>query len=396
MLDVKVCFIHIVCSLILIDMLQKQKDKNVKPRSGVQKLLIKTGLTSFILLFGLIAAIFLLHQSSLINAWQFPLKPIGAFLGGGGLVCLLIGWGAGICQKKWIAQVILVAFVGVNTLAYIGAYTMTHFSTPGKFSLGLPRPNHSRVPTDIGLEYITHRIPITQTEWLETWLIPARGSSSKGTVVLFPGNGGSKAKQLLAPAQVFNRLNYDTLLVDFRGVGGSSGNTTTLGFREANDVAFAVNFAKKLNPKHSIVLYGVSMGSAAILKAIAQEKIQPDAIILELPFARLLNATKSRLRARNIPSFPTAELLVFWGSLQQGFNGFAHNPVTYAKRVNCPTLVFQGKQDKWTDMAEIDELVQNLQGTKQLVVFPKAGHDLLVTVDKEYWQQSVKQFLQGI
>lgn len=51
---------------------------------------------------------------------------MGAFLGGGGLTCLLVGWGLGIRQKKWIARSVLVAFVGINALTCIGVYTMTH------------------------------------------------------------------------------------------------------------------------------------------------------------------------------------------------------------------------------------------------------------------------------
>ncbi|NEP12663.1 MAG: alpha/beta fold hydrolase [Symploca sp. SIO2C1] len=374
-------------------MLQEQKAKKVEPCSRVEKLLIKTGSTCLIVLLELILALYFLNQTGILNAWQLPLKDIGVFLGGGGVACLLIGWGLGIRRKKHLVRAVVIVFVGINAIAYFGAYTSTHFSAPGTFSIGFPRPTNSQVPTDIGLEYVTHRLPINSTEWLETWLIPTQRSSAKGTVVLFPGNGGSKGKQLLAPAKVFNNLNYDTLLVDFRGVGGSSGNTTTLGFREGKDVAVVVNQAEELNLKPPIILYGVSMGTAAILKAIAQEKIEPDAIILELPFTRLLNAVRSRWRARNFPSFPTAELLVFWGSLQHGFNGFAHNPVTYAKQVNCPTLILQGQQDKWVDRTEIEQLLHNLQGKKQLVLFPTAGHDLLVTVEPKYWQQSIEKFL---
>ena len=374
-------------------MLQEQTAKKVKSRLRAQKLLRQIGITSLILLLGLLVTLYVLNQMGVLNAWQLPLKDIVVFLGSGGIACLLMGWGWKIRQKQWLLRAVVIAFIIINAIAYISAYNSTHFSSPGRFSLGFPRPNNSQTPTDIGLEYITHRIPIAPTEWLETWLIPAQSFSSRGTVVLFPGNGGSKGNHLLAPAKVFNHLNYDTLLVDFRGVGGSSGNTTTIGFREGKDVAVVVNYAEKLNLKSPIVLYGVSMGTAAILKAIAQEKIAPDAIILELPFTRLLNAVKSRLRGGIFPSFPTAELLVFWGSIQQGFNGFAHNPVTYAKQVNCPTLILQGKQDKWITMTEIDELLQNLQGAKQLVVFPTAGHELLVTVDQEHWQQSIVSFL---
>ncbi|NER94752.1 MAG: alpha/beta hydrolase [Symploca sp. SIO1B1] len=344
----------------------------------------------------LLVALYVLNHTGILNPWQLPWKDIIVFLGSGGIACLLMGWGWGRQQQKWLVRGMVIAFVGVNAIAYVGAYTVTHFSSPGELSLGLPRPINSRLPTDMGLEYVTHRLPITSNEWLETWLIPAQNSSSQGTVLLFPGNGGSKGKQLLPPAKVFNELNYDTLLVDFRGVGGSSGNTTTLGFRESQDVALVVNQAKQLHLQPPLILYGVSMGTAAILQAIAQENIEPDAIILELPFARLLDAVRSRWQAINFPAFPTSELLVFWGSLQQGFNGFAHNPVTYAQQVNCPTLVLQGKQDKWTKMTEIEELLQNLRGVKELVVFPTAGHDLLVTVDQQQWKQSIEGFLQGL
>lgn len=299
-------------------------------------------------------------------------------------------------NRKRIFQVILVVFLSLNALAYVGGYALTHFSSPGHWGLGLPRPTSSKLPSDVGLEYVTQRISINQTEWLETWFIPAQRPVSTGTVLLFPGNGGSKAKQLLAPTQVFHHLGYDTLLIDFRGVGGSSGNTTTLGVREAKDVALALSYAQNSNFQGPFILYGVSMGSAAILRAVAHEKITPDAVILELPFARLLDAVRSRLRAIRLPTFPIAEMLVFWGGIQHGFNGFTHNPVTYAKEVQCPTLVLHGRLDQWTTMTEINQIFKNLQGSKELTIFPNTGHSLLVTVDQEHWQRSVDQFLQGV
>lgn len=281
----------------------------------------------------------------------------------------------------------------LNLLAYGGAYTLTHFNTPGHWGLGLPRPTNSKLPTDIGLEAVTQRIPVQSTEWLEAWFIPAQQSKSLGTVLLFPGNAGSKSKQLLAPAQVFHQLGYDTLLLDFRGVGGSSGNNNTLGAREAQDVALAIEHAQRSQFKAPYILYGVSMGSAAILRAIAHQQVSPDAVILELPFARLLDSVRSRLRAIHVPTWPMAELLVFWGSIQHRFNGFTHNPVTYANQVNCPTLILHGKLDQWTTEAEIGQIYHNLNGLKQMVIFPNTGHTLLVTTDKAYWQQSVEKFL---
>ena len=289
----------------------------------------------------------------------------------------------------------MILFLLLNLLAFVGAYGLTHFRTPGHLGIGLPRPTNTKLPSNVGLAYVTQRIAIDRQQWLETWWIPAP-SSPHGTVLLFPGNAGSKAKQLLAPAQVFHQLHYDALLVDFRGMGGSSGNATTLGAREAQDVVLAVQQVQRLKLQRPLILYGVSMGSVAILRAIAHQQVRVDAIILELPFARMLDAVRSRVRAIGLPAFPTAELLVFWGSVQHGFNGFAHNPVVDARQVQCPTLLLHGKRDPWTTVAEINQIFQNLRGMKQQVIFPKAGHHLLVTADKKLWEQSIAEFLRKI
>jgi uncharacterized protein len=299
-------------------------------------------------------------------------------------------------KGRYFCQFGLGILLTLNILSYICAYVLTHFSLPGHLGLGASRPTNTRLPTDIGLQYLTQRISINQTEWLETWFIPTQTSKSYGTVLLFPGNAGSKSKQLLAPAQVFHNLGYNTLLVDFRGVGGSSGNTTTLGIREAKDVALTLKTAQRSNLKRPFILYGVSMGTAAILKAVADQTVKPDAIILELPYTRLLDAVRSRVKIFRIPTFPIAELVVFWGGVQHGINGFTHNPITYANQVKCPTLILYGKLDKWTTEAEVNQMVQNLQGPKQLVIFPNSGHDLLVTTNKDLWQKSIGQFLEGI
>lgn len=303
-------------------------------------------------------------------------------------------------------------FVLFNGLSYVGAYSFTNLVQPRSIGIGIPRQVISKTPRNLGLDYRTQRIAINSKEWLELWSIPATtpvsastlstvassatNATAKGTIVLFPGSGGNKSQHLLMPAQEFHRLGYDTVLVDFRGVGGSSGHTSTIGVREAEDVTTVVNYLQRSAPHRPIVLYGLSMGGAAILRAIAYRGIKPDGIILELPFARLLNATRSRVRKLGLPEFPVAESLVFWGGLQHGFNGFTHNPEDYAKTVHCPTLVLHGQRDPWTTTADIQKIVNNLQGPKQLVIFPKAQHELLVKADRPTWITTINHFLQNL
>jgi alpha-beta hydrolase superfamily lysophospholipase len=254
----------------------------------------------------------------------------------------------------------------------------------------VPRPQNVHTPHDLGLNYEVHIIAATSDEVLETWWVPH--TEPRGIVVLFHSYASSK-ESLLAPTGAFFRLGMDVVLVDFRGSGGSSRTDTTLGVREAKDVALAVADVRKEWPDRRVVLYGVSMGSAAILRAIAVEGVQPDAIILESPYDRLLSATRNRFHAMGFPTFPAAELLVFWGGLQFGYNGFKHNPVEYAASVNCPALLLHGERDPRVTTEQATAVFQQLQGPKQMISFPEGGHELLITTEPNLWNDNVAQFL---
>jgi alpha-beta hydrolase superfamily lysophospholipase len=174
---------------------------------------------------------------------------------------------------------------------------------------------------------------------LEGWFVPH--PQSRGVIVMFTGYAGVK-DGLLTPAATVFQLGWSSLLVDFRGTGGSSGSDATLGMREAEDVAAAFAYTRESWPGQPVVLYGVSMGSAAILRAVAVERVRPAGLILEGAFDRLLTTTRHRFDAVGAPASPAAELLLFWGSVQLVYNGFGHNLVEYAASVECPTLLMHG------------------------------------------------------
>jgi uncharacterized protein len=315
-------------------------------------------------------------------------------------------------QSPWYKAVLLtflLSGIALNGIAWMQARAMTHYvkdgertAKPERLSLSekawivltgveLPRPINHQTPQAVGLPYQTHQIVLPDGEGLEAWFTPS--DSSRGVVLLFPPYGASK-QALLAPSKIFHELGYDTLLVDFRGVGGSSGSETTLGVREAKDVAQAVSYVQQKWSGRPILLYGASMGAVAVMRAIAHEGITPDAVILESPFDRLLNTVRHRFTAMGIPSFPGAELVVWWGGWQQRIDGFAHNPIEYAKEIKCPVLLMYGEQDKRVTLQEVKSILDTLPGQKQLVVFSAVGHGSLASDDAQKWRQQVQHFLQ--
>ncbi len=309
---------------------------------------------------------------------------------------------------KIVLLVLAGGFFGLNAMAYMHARAMTHFSDEGTrtksperlsiietarviaLGVNVPRPRNTKTPEDYGLPFVTHRFSTSHGPTLEAWYIPA--ATRNPLVLLFHGYAASKSS-VLPSAATLRGLGYPTLVVDFYGSGGSSGTDTSLGYQEALDVAASHNFAQRRWPDRQIVLYGFSMGAAAVLRAVAVEQISPAAIILEAPFDDLLATAKSRFRSMGLPSTPFAQILLFWGGLQWGFNPFNHNPTAYARSVRCPTLILHGGADPRVSSEDARRLFESFGTHGRFVSYPGVSHTLIVSAKPKAWLADVKSFM---
>lgn len=309
---------------------------------------------------------------------------------------------------KWVKsciRVIATAFLLMNVLAIFHAYKFTHFAAAEKdktkdpkqlntgqkiktMVLGVsnPRPENARLP-----EGKYQILKLRSNETIECWDI--RTQNAKGTVILFHGFGGNKSA-LLDQAAIFRELGYHTLLVDFMGSGGSDGNCTTIGYKEAVQVKACYEYISKTGEKN-IYLFGTSMGAVAIMKAIKDYSIQAKGIIIECPFGTMYETVCARFRIMKAPVFPMAGLLVFWGGIENGFWAFTHNPTTYARKITSPTLLLYGAKDDKVSKEEINGIFSNLAGKKQLKIYPEAGHENYLRKYSREWKEDVRVFLEG-
>jgi len=303
---------------------------------------------------------------------------------------------------KRILWTIAIVFALMNIIAIFHAYKFTHFSDKVSkktdantltnaqkaevlfFGIDNPRPVNTDKPSQA---YTT--VKIKNNKLIECWSI--KTLNSKGTVILFHGYGGDKS-QMIDKSDAFLDMGYNTLLVDFMGSGGSEGDTTTIGYFEAQQVKSCFDYLSKTGEKN-IILFGTSMGAAAILKALHDYSITPKSIIIECPFGSMYKTVCARFRVMGAPTIPMAGLLVFWGGIQNGFWAFNHNPEDYAASVHCPTLLMYGEKDNRVTRTETDSIYNNLKGKKQLVTFVECGHENYLKKYKEQWTDNVKSFL---
>jgi alpha-beta hydrolase superfamily lysophospholipase len=305
-----------------------------------------------------------------------------------------------------IVGFLLSIFVMMNIIAFFHAYKFTHFTennsektkSPEKlstiekvktlfFGVNNIKPKNLKFPSQ------KHEIvKLKSNKEIECWLI--KNKNPKGTIVLFHGYGGAKSS-LISKSDEFIKHGFSTLLVDFMGSGNSEGNQTTIGYREAEQVKTVFDYLTKTG-EENIYLFGTSMGSVAIMKCINDNKIKPKGIIIECPFGSMYDTVCARFNKMNVPTFPMAGILLFWGGIQNGFWGFSHNPTEYAKSINCPTLLLYGEKDKSVSRKEIDEIYSNLKGIKKLNVYKETGHENYLIKNKIEWNKNVLEFFKTI
>jgi len=302
-------------------------------------------------------------------------------------------------MRFWFKKIVLVSFLllfCLHGIIVFVAYKSTHYvslqvgSEQKRFRLSdvfaEPRTIDSVVPDQ---PFETLAIP--SKDQLSCWrIVPP---NPVGAVIICHGYTRSKS-YMLPEAEEFLQLGYTVYMFDFSGASQSKGNRTSIGFYEADQVrdVFAYVSERETLP---VELFGVSMGAVAILKAIHDYAIEPCSVILECPFGTFLETVEARFANHNVPSFPFALVLAFWMGRLNGFDAFAHNPVRYAKAVNCPVLLMSGAKDPKVSLKEIHAIFGQFSSSKKLYIFPSAKHESYVRRDCNEWQAIVGNFLEN-
>ena len=302
---------------------------------------------------------------------------------------------------KFLLWIIIPLFILLNIVTAFHAYKFTHYYDPILRVSIKTKPGISLREVFFGIDFTRKPdavLPDTifETAYLTTeglklqgWMI--RTTNAKGTVAMFHGHGGNKS-DILPEAREFRRMGYNTFLLDFRAHGNSEGHTCTIGFKESEDVQLAYNFVKGTGEQH-IFLWGVSLGAASISRAISAYHINPEKVILELPFGSLLQAVEARVRMMHLPEQPLASMLTFWGGLEHGFWAFNNCPAEYVKDIRCPVLLQFAELDNRVSKEEENQIFNHVTAPKKMVMYEGAGHESLCKKATGKWITEVNTFM---
>ena len=226
----------------------------------------------------------------------------------------------------------LQTFLIICLCAYAGITAMVYFGQSGLlYYPAVAGRNLSATPQRYGLDYEDVEILTEDSVRLHGWFVPSK--NARATLLFFHGNAGNISHRLDSLV-IFNRMNLDVLIIDYRGYGQSQGNVSEIGTYRDAEAAWRYLTETRGIEADRIILFGRSLGASIAAWLATQHR--PVALILESPFSSVVSMAQ-----RLYPFLPVKWLAKFNYDTRQ-----------YASAITCPLLVVHSKTDEIVPYAE--------------------------------------------
>ncbi|QGG48374.1 alpha/beta hydrolase [Heliorestis convoluta] len=293
-----------------------------------------------------------------------------------------------------LGSLVVVLFIVISGFLYIGV----------QVGLALTQPERKPIEHDL-VELFNYESVEFQSrdeqEMLRGWLLTSgKEEECKQTVIFAHGYGMNRLQMdlpALALARDLLQAGYNVLLFDFRNSGESTGDQTSVGLYEVQDLLGAIDFVLQRDRDQEVVLHGFSMGAAtAILAGATDERVI--AVIADSPFADLTQYMRKNLPVwTDLPAFPFNWIIMKTIPVVTGLQPEKVSPVAVAGQYKVPLLLLHGDADQVIPYENAVEIA-NAVGVElaRLVIFPEAGHVGAYQQDRETYVREVVTFLDEV
>lgn len=235
----------------------------------------------------------------------------------------------------------------------------------------MPGRNLVASPENIGLTYQDVDFVTDDNIKLHGWFIP--NNNAKGTVLFFHGNAGNISHRLDSIA-IFNSLQLNVFIFDYRGYGQSEGKVTEKGtYKDAEAAWNYLNDTLGINGEQ-IIIFGRSLG-ASIATWLAR-KHTPAALVIESGFSSV-----PTMGQRLYPFLPIRWLAHLKYDTKQ-----------YVKNIACPVMVAHSKDDEIIPFEEGREIFEAAPEPKQFLEM-RGGHNDGFMVSGSNYVEGLKLFI---
>jgi fermentation-respiration switch protein FrsA (DUF1100 family) len=218
-------------------------------------------------------------------------------------------------------------------------------------------------PDSIGLAYESVEIITEDGIKLDAWYVPAQ--QPRGVVLFFHGNAGNISHRLDS-LRIFNALNLDTLIFDYRGYGRSDGNVSEQGTYRDGEAVWRYLTEKRGIAAAEIVLFGRSLGAA--IAAYVASRHTPGALILESGFVSVPD-----MAAALYPWLPARRLA-----------RIGYPTGKYLQTVSCPVLIVHSRDDEIIPLEQGRKLYEFAREPKHFLELRGSHNDGFLVSGRRY------------
>jgi len=229
-------------------------------------------------------------------------------------------------------------------------------------------------PQSYGMRFESVEIRTADGETLAAWWVPAE--EARGTVLFFHGNAGNISHRL-DYLQMFHRLRYSTLIVDYRGYGRSTGSPSEEGTYLDAEAAWDYARHGRLARPEDIVIAGESLGGAVATWLAA--KVGPRAVILHSAFTSV-NDLGSQ---------------VYWFLPVRLLSRFGYDNVENLKRISAPVFIAHSRDDDVVPYAHGKKLFEAANEPKAFLEM-SGGHNDGFIFTRPEWVAALAAFLDSL
>jgi len=269
-------------------------------------------------------------------------------------------------------------FLGLLTLAasiYILLGLMIYlFQGKMVFLANMPGRALTASPGDIGLAYENVSLTTSDDERLHGWYVPA--ARSRGVVLFFHGNAGNISHRLDSIA-IFHQLGLDTLIIDYRGYGESSGQTSEQGTYLDAQAAWDYLVVERGVSPDRIIVFGRSLGGA--VGAWLGSQHTPAAVIIESSFS-----SGADMAHRLYPFLPTRLL-----------TRLRYPVAEYASRLECPVLVVHSRDDEIIPFA-MGEAIYAAVKQRRVLLELRGDHNGGFYISRQAYIPGLNTFIESV
>jgi len=257
--------------------------------------------------------------------------------------------------------------------------------------LDLPRQRPRPVPSDLGIAYEDVCVAATDGVQLRGWFFARDGAP---VIIYCAGRGSGVNNFDFRHALLFHQGGYQVLMLDWRGMGASDGDTS-MAYWEGLDLRAAVTYTRQRAGPAPVGAFGVSLGAAVLyLHGGAIPEIA--AIAGECGFADYQEMiAQGMVAAYSAPLLLARPLAWSVARLSARVRGFAlaqANPVAAIGAISPrPVMIIHGQHDRHVLPAAAERLYAAAGEPKELWITP-AGHTGSLMVMGDDFGQRVLEF----